>query len=200
MEGDASSRLSYGSELDRELPRVDEVMAVARSSGSMTRRQDAKVEVKPKTKPPSSTVQPPAKHSSPHHQTPAPAPAPAPATPTSKAPTTLSAPSPSTTTTATTTSQSTTRSDAQKASATSQIVAASSASVTSDLSKAARPRDPSKMCKCKKSKCVRQYCVCFRAALLCDGCDCVDCYNDGQHEQVRWRKRRRSSDQRVDSA
>ena len=32
-------------------------------------------------------------------------------------------------------------------------------------------RDPSKLCKCKKSKCVRQYCVCFRAGmvLLCLG-------------------------------
>ena len=27
-------------------------------------------------------------------------------------------------------------------------------------------RDPSKLCKCKKSKCVRQYCVCFRAGML----------------------------------
>jgi hypothetical protein len=46
-------------------------------------------------------------------------------------------------------------------------------------------RDPSKLCKCKKSKCVRQYCVCFRAGLLCDGCDCNDCFNDGKHEVER---------------
>ena len=47
------------------------------------------------------------------------------------------------------------------------------------------PRDPSKLCKCKKSKCVRQYCVCFRAGLLCEGCDCADCLNDGKHEAER---------------
>eukprot|EP00960_Hanusia_phi_P012786 373510-Hanusia_phi.AAC.3 len=47
------------------------------------------------------------------------------------------------------------------------------------------PKDTSRLCKCKKSKCVRQYCVCFRAGVLCDGCDCVDCYNDGKHEKER---------------
>jgi hypothetical protein len=47
------------------------------------------------------------------------------------------------------------------------------------------PRDPSKLCKCKKSKCVRQYCVCFRAGLLCEGCECNDCLNDGKHEEER---------------
>jgi hypothetical protein len=47
------------------------------------------------------------------------------------------------------------------------------------------PRDPSKLCKCKKSKCVRQYCVCFRAGLLCEGCDCAECLNDGKHESER---------------
>ena len=47
------------------------------------------------------------------------------------------------------------------------------------------PRDPSKLCKCKKSKCVRQYCVCFRAGLLCEGCECSECLNDGKHEVER---------------
>jgi len=46
-------------------------------------------------------------------------------------------------------------------------------------------RDPSKLCKCKKSKCVRQYCVCFRAGLLCEGCECAECLNDGKHEVER---------------
>lgn len=41
------------------------------------------------------------------------------------------------------------------------------------------------LCKCKKSKCIRQYCICFRAGELCQGCDCVDCYNDGEHEEDR---------------
>ena len=32
---------------------------------------------------------------------------------------------------------------------------------------------------------MRQYCVCFRAGLLCDACDCHDCLNDGKHEVER---------------
>lgn len=24
----------------------------------------------------------------------------------------------------------------------------------------------------------------FRAGELCKGCDCIDCYNDGKHEEV----------------
>jgi hypothetical protein len=32
---------------------------------------------------------------------------------------------------------------------------------------------------------VRQYCICFRAGLLCEGCDCVECLNDGKHEEER---------------
>ena len=41
-------------------------------------------------------------------------------------------------------------------------------------------------CRCKKSKCLRQYCVCFRAGNLCtDGCMCEDCCNDGKHEVMR---------------
>ena len=41
-------------------------------------------------------------------------------------------------------------------------------------------------CRCKKSRCLRQYCVCFRAGNLCtDGCMCEDCRNDGKHEVMR---------------
>mmetsp|Transcript_7329 Transcript_7329/g.17915 ORF Transcript_7329/g.17915 Transcript_7329/m.17915 type:complete len:168 (+) Transcript_7329:666-1169(+) len=47
------------------------------------------------------------------------------------------------------------------------------------------PRDASRLCKCKKSKCIRQYCICFRAGVLCQGCDCVECLNDGDHEEER---------------
>ena len=32
---------------------------------------------------------------------------------------------------------------------------------------------------------MRQYCICFRAGLLCEGCDCVECLNDGKHEEER---------------
>ena len=39
-------------------------------------------------------------------------------------------------------------------------------------------------CGCKKSRCLRQYCVCFRAEKQCSAeCVCVDCHNDGNHEE-----------------
>ena len=37
----------------------------------------------------------------------------------------------------------------------------------------------------KRSKCLRQYCLFFREGLLCGGCDCDECLNDGQHEAER---------------
>jgi hypothetical protein len=41
-------------------------------------------------------------------------------------------------------------------------------------------------CNCKKSKCLKLYCECFSAGLLCiDGCKCADCANDGNHEPER---------------
>ena len=41
-------------------------------------------------------------------------------------------------------------------------------------------------CKCKKSKCLKMYCECFAAGLLCnEGCRCLDCSNDNNHLEVR---------------
>jgi hypothetical protein len=41
-------------------------------------------------------------------------------------------------------------------------------------------------CKCKKSKCLKMYCECFAAGLLCnEGCRCVECSNDSGHLEVR---------------
>jgi hypothetical protein len=41
-------------------------------------------------------------------------------------------------------------------------------------------------CKCKKSKCLKMYCECFAAGLLCnDGCRCVECSNDNGHVEIR---------------
>ena len=33
-------------------------------------------------------------------------------------------------------------------------------------------------CNCKKSKCLKLYCECFAAELVCDGCNCSDCQNN----------------------
>mmetsp|Transcript_26194 Transcript_26194/g.33959 ORF Transcript_26194/g.33959 Transcript_26194/m.33959 type:complete len:740 (-) Transcript_26194:372-2591(-) len=47
-------------------------------------------------------------------------------------------------------------------------------------------RNP-KPCNCKRSKCLKLYCDCFGASILCKGCNCVDCFNDGtkEHERLR---------------
>ena len=40
-------------------------------------------------------------------------------------------------------------------------------------------------CNCKRSKCLKLYCECFKAQQYCSGCDCVDCNNLASHEGVR---------------
>ena len=40
-------------------------------------------------------------------------------------------------------------------------------------------------CNCKKSKCLKLYCECFSAELYCNGCNCADCKNVPQFEDVR---------------
>ena len=32
-------------------------------------------------------------------------------------------------------------------------------------------------CNCKKTKCLKLYCDCFRLNQTCDGCNCVGCHN-----------------------
>ena len=40
-------------------------------------------------------------------------------------------------------------------------------------------------CNCKKSKCLKLYCECFAALKYCQGCNCMDCYNNADFEQIR---------------
>ena len=40
-------------------------------------------------------------------------------------------------------------------------------------------------CNCKKSKCLKLYCECFAAELVCDGCNCNDCRNNTEYEDIR---------------
>lgn len=42
-------------------------------------------------------------------------------------------------------------------------------------------------CNCKKSKCLKLYCDCFRAQKYCDGCNCQQCANGPEHESERQR-------------
>ena len=40
-------------------------------------------------------------------------------------------------------------------------------------------------CNCKKSNCLKLYCVCFQSKLYCDGCNCNDCNNTEAKEEIR---------------
>jgi len=40
-------------------------------------------------------------------------------------------------------------------------------------------------CNCRKTKCIKLYCDCFRINKLCENCNCTDCSNAGDKEQER---------------
>ncbi|MED6167827.1 hypothetical protein PIB30_006476 [Stylosanthes scabra] len=42
-----------------------------------------------------------------------------------------------------------------------------------------------KQCNCKHSKCLKLYCECFASGIYCDGCNCVNCYNNVDNEAAR---------------
>ncbi|KAL8120198.1 hypothetical protein AgCh_017371 [Apium graveolens] len=42
-----------------------------------------------------------------------------------------------------------------------------------------------KQCNCKHSRCLKLYCECFASGIYCDGCNCVNCHNNVEDEDVR---------------
>ncbi|KAH7301993.1 hypothetical protein KP509_23G051600 [Ceratopteris richardii] len=42
-----------------------------------------------------------------------------------------------------------------------------------------------KQCNCKNSRCLKLYCECFASGTYCDGCNCVNCYNNVENEAFR---------------
>ncbi|CAL1386397.1 unnamed protein product [Linum trigynum] len=46
------------------------------------------------------------------------------------------------------------------------------------------PNKP-KQCNCKNSRCLKLYCECFAAGLYCKDCNCVNCFNNLEHESAR---------------
>ncbi|GAU15549.1 hypothetical protein TSUD_45860 [Trifolium subterraneum] len=48
-------------------------------------------------------------------------------------------------------------------------------------------------CKCKKSRCLKNYCECFAAGVYCIGpCSCIDCSNKGDNEDTVLQARRKN--------
>lgn len=46
------------------------------------------------------------------------------------------------------------------------------------------PKKP-KQCNCKNSRCLKLYCECFASGIYCDGCNCVNCYNNVENDAAR---------------
>jgi len=67
------------------------------------------------------------------------------------------------------------------------ILASSSAYKGSSKSPASTERNP---CNCKKCKCLKLYCECFAAELYCDNCNCNDCNNTPEFDNVRDKARK----------
>ncbi|KAF6164427.1 hypothetical protein GIB67_025253 [Kingdonia uniflora] len=42
-----------------------------------------------------------------------------------------------------------------------------------------------RQCNCKHSRCLKLYCECFASGGFCDGCNCVNCYNNFETESIR---------------
>lgn len=42
-----------------------------------------------------------------------------------------------------------------------------------------------KQCNCKHSRCLKLYCECFASGIYCDGCNCVNCFNNVENEAAR---------------
>ncbi|PPD95972.1 hypothetical protein GOBAR_DD07003 [Gossypium barbadense] len=85
--------------------------------------------------------------------------------------------------------------------ATSPIVAAQPPPLTTASSRVIKPESPKvkprptelkdgtpkkqKQCNCKHSRCLKLYCECFASGVYCDGCNCVNCYNNVENEAAR---------------
>eukprot|EP00606_Chrysophyceae_sp_TOSAG23-5_P000102 GSChrysophyteH2.ASY1.ANO1.371.1 assembled CDS len=45
--------------------------------------------------------------------------------------------------------------------------------------------NPKIRCNCRKTKCIKLYCDCFRVSKFCEGCNCIECSNTGEKEAER---------------
>ncbi|XP_054821310.1 protein tesmin/TSO1-like CXC 5 [Prosopis cineraria] len=42
-----------------------------------------------------------------------------------------------------------------------------------------------KQCNCKHSRCLKLYCECFASGIYCEGCNCVNCFNNVENDAAR---------------
>ena len=42
-----------------------------------------------------------------------------------------------------------------------------------------------KQCNCRNSKCLKLYCECFASGQYCFNCNCVNCYNNNENDDLR---------------
>uniref|UniRef100_X2B1A3 CRC domain-containing protein n=1 Tax=Capitella teleta TaxID=283909 RepID=X2B1A3_CAPTE len=68
--------------------------------------------------------------------------------------------------------------------AVAKISNANGAGSAAEQNAAARPR---KACNCTKSQCLKLYCDCFANGEFCSNCNCVNCFNNLEHEEERSR-------------
>ena len=54
-----------------------------------------------------------------------------------------------------------------------------------EISKSNPNQDAGVFCNCKKSRCLKLYCDCFRILKYCDGCNCNDCANINSYDYLR---------------
>ncbi|XWS72041.1 hypothetical protein CRYUN_Cryun02cG0006800 [Craigia yunnanensis] len=85
--------------------------------------------------------------------------------------------------------------------ATTPVAAAQSPPLTTASTRVVKPESPKakprpnelkdgtpkkqKQCNCKHSRCLKLYCECFASGIYCDGCNCVNCYNNVENEAAR---------------
>ena len=71
---------------------------------------------------------------------------------------------------------------AQNQSTNSAVAAANAQQAVASGSASNRPRKP---CNCTRSQCLKLYCDCFANGEFCSNCNCINCFNNLDHEENR---------------
>lgn len=57
--------------------------------------------------------------------------------------------------------------------------------INKEIPSVGRESDSKICCNCMKSRCLKLYCDCFAANLYCKGCNCINCLNTQESEDIR---------------